>query len=72
MGQPWGIAFGRNGMWAVTDNINNCVWIFDREDQLVRKFGSKGTGNGEFSDCSSLGIAFDAKNHLYIYIYIYM
>ena len=39
MGQPWGIAFSRDGMWVVTD-ANHCVWIFDREDQLVRKLGS--------------------------------
>ena len=66
MGQPWGIAFGRDGMWAVPDSTNHCVWIFDREDQLVRKFGSKGTGNGEFSNHSPFGIGFDAKNHLYV------
>ena len=64
MGTPWGIAFGRNGMWAVTDNSNNCVWIFDREDQLVRKFGSYGNGIGEFSNPFS--VAFDANNHLYV------
>ena len=64
MGSPWGIAFGRDGMWAVTDNSNHCVWIFDREDQLVRKFGSYGYGNGEFN--SPLGVAFDANNHLYV------
>ena len=46
MGQPYGIAFGRDGMWAVTDDTNHCVWIFDGEDQLVRKFGNFGTGNG--------------------------
>ena len=64
MGQPWGIAFGRDGMWAVTDGTNHCVWIFDREDQLVRKFGSKGTGNGQFD--IPLRVAFDANNHLYV------
>ena len=64
MGELWGIAFGRDGMWAVTDNSNHCVWIFDREDQLVRKFGSKGTGNGNFN--WPLGITFDANNHLYV------
>ena len=41
MGRPWGIAFGRDGMWAVTDYSYHCVWIF-YEDQLVRKFGSQG------------------------------
>ena len=64
MGTPWAIAFGRDGMWAVTDASNHCVWIFDREDQLVRKFGSYGTGNGQFS--SPYGITFDANNHLYV------
>ena len=64
MGQPWGIAFGRDGMWAVTDVSNHCVWIFDREDQLVRKFGSNGTGNGQFS--TPADVAFDANNHLYV------
>ena len=40
MGTPWGIAFGRDGMWAVSDHFNHCVYIFDSQDQLVRKFGS--------------------------------
>ena len=64
MGQPYGIAFGRDGMWAVTDESNHCVWIFDREDKLVRKFGSYGTGNGQFN--RPLGVAFGANNHLYL------
>ena len=64
MGTPWGIAFGRDGMWAVTDSTNDCVWIFDKEDQLIRKFGSNGKGNGQFS--TPEGVAFDANNHLYV------
>ena len=64
MGKPYGIAFGKDGMWAVTDNSNHCVWIFDREDKLVRKFGSKGTGNFEFN--GPFGVAFDDNNHLYV------
>ena len=64
MGYPYGMEFCRDGMWAITDDSNHCVWIFDREDQLVGKFGSYGTGNGEFS--RPLGVAFDANNHLYV------
>ena len=64
MGQPWGIVFNRDGMWAVADITNHCVWIFDREDQLVRKFGSNGTDNGKFN--RPLGVAFDANDHLYV------
>ena len=29
MGQPWGIAFNKDGMWAVADHSNHCVYIFD-------------------------------------------
>ena len=64
MGQPWGVAFGRNGLWAVADWTHHCVYIFDDKDQLVRKFGSNGSNNGQFS--SPRGVAFDSHNHLYV------
>ena len=74
MGCPWAIAFGRDGVWAiafssndvcaVTDYNYQCVCIFDGQDQLVRKFGSSGKGNGHFSNPQ--GLAFDANNHLYV------
>ena len=40
------------------------MYIFDGQDQLVRKFGSSGSGNGQFS--IPRGLAFDADNHLYV------
>ena len=64
MGEPWGIAFGRDGTWAVTDGTNHCVWIFDKDDQLVRKLGYKGAGNGQFN--RPFGIAFHGNNQLYV------
>ena len=64
MGNPWGIAFGRNGLWAVADYSNHCVCIFDGKDQLVRKFGSNGSNNGQFN--FPCGVAFDRHNHLYV------
>ena len=64
MGQPWSIAFGKDGMWAaaVADESNHCVWVFDREDQLVGKFGD------QEPDILNrpLGVAFDVNNHLYV------
>ena len=63
MGQPWGIAFGKNGMWAVADYSDHCVYIFNGEDQLIRKFGSKGSGKGQFSHPE--GVAF-CNDHLYV------
>ena len=63
MGQPWGVAFCRNGLWAVADHSNHCLYIFDK-DRLVRKFGSNGRNNGQFS--YPRGVAFDSQNHLYV------
>ena len=64
MGTPWGIAFGKNGMWAVAAHCNHCVYIFDGEDQLARKIGSRGYGNGQFR--GPAGVAFDSDDHLYV------
>ena len=64
MSSPFGIAFGKDGVWAVTD-YNNCyVYIFDSQDRLIRKFGQNGTGSGQFQN--PRGISFDANNHLYV------
>ena len=64
LGQLWGIAFGKDGMWAVADVYNHCVHIFDSQDQVVTKFGAQDNGNGRF-ECPT-GVAFDDDNHLYV------
>ena len=64
MGEPWGIAFGKNGMWAVADYSKHCVYIFDGQDQLIRKVGSHGNGNGQLY--RPKGVTFDSNNHLYV------
>ena len=64
MGQPWGIACGNNGMWAVADYSKHCVYIFDGQDQLIRKVGSYGSGNGQLDRPE--GVTFDSNNHLYV------
>ena len=64
MGRPRGVAFSRNGLWAVVDHLNHCVYMFNDKDQLVRKFGSNGSNNGQFS--YPIGVAFDSHNHLYV------
>ena len=64
MGRPWGIAFGKNGMWAVADNSKDCVYIFDEHDQLIRKVGNHGSGNGQFK--YPIGVTFDSNNYLYV------
>jgi len=64
MDEPYDIAFGKDGFYAVADNSNDCVWIFDGQDQFVSKFGNKGTSSGQFSNPH--GVAFDDSNHLYV------
>ena len=64
MGEPWGITFGKNGMWAVADYTKHCVYIFDGQDQLIRKVGSH--GNGYCQLYSPEGVTFDSNKHLYV------
>ena len=64
MGHPWGIAFSKNGMWAVADWSKHCVYVFDGNDQLIRKIGSQGSINGKFQHPK--GVAFDHNNCLYV------
>ena len=64
MGEPWSIAFGNNGIWAVDDYSKHCVYIFDGQDQLIRKVGSHGSGKGQLD--SPEGVTFDSNNHLYV------
>ena len=67
MGEPWGIAFGKNGMWAVADYSKHRVYIFDGQDQLIGKVGSHGYGNGQLN--RPAGVTFDSNNHLYVVDY---
>ena len=64
MGKPWGIAFDKNGMWAVADYSKHCVYIFDEQDQLIRKIGNHGSGNGQLDNPE--GVTFDSNNYLYV------
>jgi len=61
---PWGIAFTRNGTWAVSDDSNHCVWVFDSYDELITMIGTKGDNASQFQ--RPLGVAFDSSNHLYV------
>jgi len=64
MGQPWGIAFSQDGMWAVTDWFKHRVYLFNKQNELILKFGSHGSNNGQLN--FPYGISFDADNRLYI------
>ena len=64
MGRPWGIAFAKNGAWAVADHLNHCVHVFHKDGQLLWKVGSKGHNKDQLD--GPCGVAFDDNNHLYV------
>ena len=64
MGRPWGIAFGQNEIWAVTDSSKHCVYVFDKYNELIIKLGSRGSSSGRLH--CPYGVAFDTDNHLYV------
>ena len=43
-----GIAVNTKGMIAITDYNGHCIYIFDKEDKCLRKFGSEGNNAGQF------------------------
>ena len=63
-GQLRGIACSHNGMWAVADWSKNCVHIFDSQDRLIKRLGSRGNRSGQF--ICPFDVAFDDNNELYV------
>jgi DNA-binding beta-propeller fold protein YncE len=49
MDSPMGVAVDGTGNVYVTDADKDCVVVFDRSGQVLRMFGSSGTGNGQFN-----------------------
>jgi len=64
MGELWGAASSKNGIWGVADNSNHCIYVFDTRDRLIRRFGSHGKDKGQLN--SPHGITFDNDNNLYV------
>ena len=64
MGWPWGVAFSNDNHWAVADYSNDCIYLFNKKDQLVRKFSSYE------ASCKAQsyphGVSFDSNNFLYV------
>ena len=48
----------------MTDSSNHCVYVFNGQDQLVRKIGSRGNDAGQFNE--PWGVSFDDDNYLYV------
>ena len=64
LGRPWGISFGKDGIWAVTDYSTSFVYIYNGKDELIKMIGSPGVREDQF-ECP-FGVAFDDNNNLYV------
>ena len=63
--RPWGVACDREGHMIVADRSNNRIQIYRQEDgSFVRRFGSYGTGPGQFD--RPAGVAVDARRRIIV------
>ena len=59
-----GCGIGIHGEIIVTDTQRCCVMVFDSNFDLIKKFGTKGSGKGCFN--SPKGVVVDSRNTLFI------
>ncbi len=67
---PRNLAVAPNGDILVLDSLNGRVQRFDRTGKFISKFGSAGTGDGQFAlprtDLGPAGIATDEDGNIYV------
>ena len=61
---PSYVAVDNEGRIYVSDTLNFCVKIFDKDFKFIRRLGEHGTGMGMFD--RPKGIAVDSEGHIYI------
>jgi DNA-binding beta-propeller fold protein YncE len=59
--EPKGVASGPDGRLYVVDGTNANVTVFDREGSVVRSWGRKGAGDGEFTEPWGIAVAPDGS-----------
>ena len=62
---PWDVLVHSSGLVYVADEFNHRIAVFSQEGELVRTFGSKGGGKGEFDSPIGLATSLDG-HHLYV------
>jgi tripartite motif-containing protein 71 len=63
-GNPEGITADSSGNVYVADTWNHRIQKFDANGKFITKWGSKGTGNGQFY--SPCGVAVDSNGYVYV------
>lgn len=63
--RPWGVCVNKNNEIIVADRRNNRIQVFYADGTFKFKFGSKGTGNGQFDLPAGVGV--DSQNRIGIY-----
>ncbi|KAL7301247.1 hypothetical protein TKK_0006207 [Trichogramma kaykai] len=62
--RPWGIACDQDGHLVVADRSNNRIQIYRQDGSLVRRFGTQGTGPGQFD--RPAGVAVDGRRRIIV------
>ena len=61
---PYQLALDRDGNIWVSDNFHYRIVEFSRDGGVLRAFGSRGSEDGQFTNCS--GMAFDSAGNLWV------
>ncbi|MBI3649605.1 MAG: 6-bladed beta-propeller [Acidobacteria bacterium] len=61
---PTYAAVDKEGKIYVTDTLNFCVKVFDKDFKFIKRIGEHGTGYGMFD--RPKGIAIDSQGHIYV------
>lgn len=61
---PSFVATDRQGRIYVSDTLNFCIKVFDKDLNFIRRIGEHGTGMGMFD--RPKGIAVDSEGHIYV------
>ena len=61
---PWDVAFDSSGKVYVADCSNHCIQVLSENGKILRKFGEKGSGEGELNKPSFITI--DSYDVVYV------
>ena len=61
---PWGVALSESGEVVVSEHGNHWISVLSREGKKIRKFGSEGSGKGQFN--GPYGVAITTDNYILV------